>query len=221
MRDPRDLAAPLVVCDTETGSLDRPHLSGGRRIWEFAAIRREPDTGAETTVHAFVSDFDVDRADPVALEIGRFHERHPSGKNFRPDDFPATAVMVTEVELADLVDDLMPPGPQMFDGQSMRDRRPHVAGAVPGFEDLGLFDLLARHHGLVTDPPWHHHLIDVENLAAGRLGWLPPYTSRDLCAAFGIYPEDYGTAHEALTDTRWAAALLDAVMADAWAEVDR
>ena len=39
--------APLVFCDTETDGLASPWAPGGRRIWEIAAIRREP--GRERT----------------------------------------------------------------------------------------------------------------------------------------------------------------------------
>lgn len=204
-RDPRTQAVPIVFADTETGELLYPHLPGGRRIWEAALIRREPDGNPEQTLHAFVSDFDVATADPVALDVGRFHERHPLGRDFTgrlPDD----AVYVTEQRLAELVAEWTAPTPVPDSPDALLPV--HLVAACPQFEDLGFADLLWRHLTLPM-PRHHYHLVDVEALALGVLGWQPPWKSTDLSAALGVNRDDYGPHHDALADTRWARALYD------------
>ena len=53
---------------------------------------------------------------------------------------------------------------------------------------------------------WHYHIIDVEILAAGKLGAIPPYSSSELTAALGVVVDE-ATKHTALGDVEWAMAL--------------
>jgi DNA polymerase III epsilon subunit-like protein len=99
--------------------------------------------------------------------------------------------------------------------------RVHVVGAVPNF-DTERIARLSTVNGLPV--PWHHHLIDVENLA---VGWLardgytdrdgrlaPPWESDDLSRAVGVEPPTTGR-HTAMGDAEWARALYDHVMGGA------
>lgn len=86
----------------------------------------------------------------------------------------------------------------------------HLVAAVPSFDATFLTALLGR-YGLV--PAWHYHLVDVEALAAGRLGIAPPWDSAALADALGIDSADPQFAkHTALGDARWAKAIYEAVL---------
>lgn len=66
------MSTPLVFIDTETDG-----LHPGRKAWEIALIRR--DHLGQTETHFFVG-IDIRDSNPDALSIGRFWDRHPSGR---------------------------------------------------------------------------------------------------------------------------------------------
>lgn len=123
---------------------------------------------------------DLGRADARALDIGRFHERRP--------DANLTLLSQFSADFAHLTRDC------------------HLAGAVISFDEERLRTLL-RTNGAC--PAWHYHLVDVEALAAGRLGLPPPWNSDDLSRAVGVDPDTFDR-HTALSDARWAKALYEA-----------
>lgn len=84
----------------------------------------------------------------------------------------------------------------------------HLVGAVPSF-DAAFLTRLLRQSGL--QPAWHYHLVDVEALAAGKLGIEPPWDTRKLAAALGIAELPADVVHTALGDARWAKAIYEAV----------
>lgn len=198
------MTVPLCFLDTETDGVHQ-----GRKPWEIAMIRREPD-GTERTSWFFV-DINLRTADPFGLKVGRFYDRHPVGiwlstpvevgekcPNFRTDGVTDTWQAAQTVA-------------RMTHGA-------HIVGAVPNF-DTEILATLLREHGLT--PSWHYHLIDVENLA---VGWLAakdmqcnlPWKSDELMAAIGVEPATEDERHTALGDARWAMRAYDAVMGGAW-----
>jgi len=84
----------------------------------------------------------------------------------------------------------------------------HLVGAVPSF-DANFLERFLRLQGYAH--AWHYHLVDVEALAAGKLGYPPPWNSNDLSKALGLDLIDFGPKHTAIADTRWAKAMYDAV----------
>jgi hypothetical protein len=181
----------IVAIDTETSGLDRRT----REIWEVGLIRREPD-GTEQEWQAFVgSGLDLSRASTESLHIGRFYERHPWHALGT-----ARGPLLSERTVAHQV--------------AMRLEGAHLVGAVPSFEDTGLFKLLDRYDLIPAAgrTPWHYHLVDSEALAAGALGVEPPWDSGALSRALGVEPERF-ERHTALGDARWALRLYDAAMA--------
>lgn len=78
--------------------------------------------------------------------------------------------------------------------------KPRIVGAAPWF-DAGFL-------AVSIDPCWSHRLVDVETLAAGRLGRLVNGLA-DAAQAFGI---DNPGAHTAMGDAETARAVYDAVM---------
>lgn len=187
MNEPRGASVPLVFLDTETTELN-PRT---RRAWDVAMIRRETD-GEETTYRYFVTDVDLADANPFSLRVGHFYHRHPIYQVGRQPE--KGYVSVCEQVAAEEVERVT--------------RGAHLVGAVPSFDAQTLEDMLWR-HGLI--PAWHHHLIDVETLAAGWTGQPPLYDSRELSATLGIDRSKYAE-HTGYGDALWARDLFDAVM---------
>jgi hypothetical protein len=193
--------APLAFLDTETDG-----VHPGRRLWEIAIIRREPD-GRETEWQAFV-EIDLSTANPFGLRVGRFYDRHPLGRylaGLEPElDYPGrTPAYTTAYDVTRSVARLT--------------HGAHLVGAVPSF-DAEVLDTLLRAHGLV--PAWHYHLICAEVLAVGALAakglhFPPPYGSNELTEALDIEPAAEEDRHTALGDARWAMRMYDAVMGGA------
>lgn len=200
------MSTPIVAIDTETTGLDRRT----REIWEIGMVGRDA-WGRRWSWAATIEDVWISNADSEALEIGRFYERHPKfgGRTNNlviPERSAASEVAV------------------MIEGA-------HLIGAVPSFEDTGLFKLLDRYNLIPSTgrTPWHYHLIDVEALAVGYFnGFLaaqreenpvntmgeplfPPWNSEDLSRAVGVDPMRFDR-HTALGDAKWALAIYDAVM---------
>lgn len=190
------MSTPLAFVDTETTGLDPDR----HEIWEVALI--VPEADGSWSEHSWQLPVDLSRADPIALNIGRFHDRHvPAGELESPKYFAREFVEWT--------------------------RGLHLVGAVVSFDAERLWKLL-RANG--ECPMWHYHLVDVEALAAGWVAaqkqpfWgpgcaigdpvdpQPPWDSNALSRAVGVDPEDFDR-HTALGDARWAKALYEAVMA--------
>lgn len=211
--------APIAFVDTETTG-----VHPGRRAWEIAIIRREPD-GQERTLHAFVADVDLSAADPFGLKVGRFYERHPKFAR-APEvaaaidharslglEVPEDAPCLDEAELAPMIERMT--------------RGAHLVGAVPNFDAEVFADTLRRHQ---LTPAWHYHLVDVENLAVGYLaaklrhGLLmdrvldtitPPWSSEELSRTCGVEPASDDERHTALGDAKWAMRLYDFIVGGA------
>lgn len=178
---PPDPNAGVVFVDTETTGLD-PDL---HQIWEVALIDVH---GEERIWHLPV---DLGHADPVALRISRYHERHGScGVQVGPH-----SVDLFAREFAALT------------------RGKHLVGAVVSFDAERLAKLL-RANG--ECPEWHYHLIDVEALAVGFLSAhgadVPlPWDSQQLTELLGLEVPDDDVKHTAVGDARWARQIYNAV----------
>lgn len=179
----------LLFLDTETTSLD----AATGEIWEVGAILRGAD-GFETEHHWFLP-VDLAHADPVSLEIGRFHQRHPNGDG-------KAAGVTTPIPL--------------FLGQfALLSSGTHLVGNVISFDEERLrrmYDKLNGDHAGPNHPGWHYHLVDVEALVAGRFGIRPPWKSSELTKAVGVQHPNDDDHHTAIGDAKWAMRLYDAAM---------
>jgi oligoribonuclease (3'-5' exoribonuclease) len=189
----------VVFIDTETTGLDPVKHA----IWEVGLIDAEL---VEHTWMVALTETEINNADQFAMDIGKFHERHPQGFMTKvPDRLTpgekgwakrehSSAGAWTKDYVAKIVASLT--------------WGHHLVGAVPSFDEERLRRLLD-----VFNIPhrWHYHLVDIEALAAGKLGIAPPWNSHELSAAVGV-DESLFTAHEALSDARWAKAVYDSVL---------
>lgn len=211
------MTAPLVFLDTET---DGVHPD--RKVWEVGMIRRDKHGSHEIS---FFVDIDLSTADPFGLQVGKFYERHPLGRqlsaagtNDRPTFAPIDGSLY---------------GGAMLNRRAaaMRVARwthgAHVIGAVPNFDTESLAPVL-REAGLT--PAWHYHLIDVESMIIGfihacaqdaspareaelRAAVALPWKSDDLSRVIGVEPPTEAERHTALGDARWAARIWDRITA--------
>lgn len=140
------MSKPIVFIDTETTG-----LHNGRRPWEVAMVKLEDGKKTETSI--FISDVDLTDADPMALRIGGFFQRHP--RFTLQTVMPNGTWCFTERMAAEKVE------------RWTRDAT--VVGANPGFDTEILAPMLQRHNLVAT---WHHRRPDVESLVVGRLGRL-------------------------------------------------
>lgn len=211
----------LVFIDTETTSL-RPD----RRAWEIGLIVRSgsfPEATDKEFRFFIERDFlDLGNADPAALRIGRFYERHPEFGGVAAAAANKTGVIEhshgfkmvgnevwTEVRALLRIEELT--------------RGAHLVGAVPNF-DAEVLAARMREYGIC--PSWHYHLIDIEALMVGYIAGrhranlaspeVPlPWKSDDLAQRCGVQPLADKDRHTALGDARWARDIYDAVMGGA------
>jgi hypothetical protein len=202
----------IVFLDLETTGLD-PHE---HEIWEIGAIVR--DEWGDETEHVWQIRPDLGKADPKALEIGRFHERFKI-----PDGYTAMAIFEGDA-VHRYGKDEAAISAALLDVQDAL-RGAHIVGAVPSFDDAFLKAAFRPRSLRVV---WHYHLIDVEALAVGYLHgrkhgestdreWSNavvdvglPWNSEELSGAVGVDADRF-ERHTALGDARWSRAIWDAV----------
>ncbi|MBQ0827668.1 hypothetical protein [Streptomyces tagetis] len=191
-----DAQHPIAFLDCETTHLDAEI----GEVWEVAVILREQEDGGQPVDTEFVWQFAVDEAaaDPEALRIGRFRERHVVD--------PTCGAAWTG------------PGPVIpLSRESAIDAIVYVlSGAVlvgsnPGFDDRHLRKLLGP-----GGAHWHYRPYDIVQLAAAKIGVRSagplPWRAHVLSRAVGVEPPAPEVAHTALGDARWARDVHDAVM---------
>lgn len=184
---------PLVFLDTETTS-----LQPDRRVWEAAFIRRD-HTGTDAILLQVV-DIDLTDADPNALRIGGFYDRHVDyapASSTSPQQHP---LRLTEADAARFVESIT--------------RGATLVGVGPAFDAECLATMLRRHR---RTPSWHYSLVDVKAMAAG---WLAashdgtvdlghPWSSDGLSQLCVVTPPTEVDRHTAMGDARWAMRLYD------------
>jgi len=180
----------LVFLDTETSGLDvRLH-----EVWEVGAIVRcedEETQSVDQEYHWFLP-INLDKADLIALHIGKYFERHP----YRDPKIEYSKVANETVFAREFMNLTL---------------GAHIVGAVPNFDTEFIKPILYRNNCI---PAWHYHLVDIEALAAGHLHLPPPWKSDTVFEAMGykIIEED---RHTALGDARVVRDIYDLVMKNA------
>jgi DNA polymerase III epsilon subunit-like protein len=206
----------LAILDTETTGLEPDR----HEIYEVGLIVREPEKPDQE--HRWWLPVELAKADPNALKVGRFFERHPDLYNLRLSRrwFPDRDTGVL-VESGSALSPQPTSIPEAARALMRLTAGAHLVGAVPSF-DAAFLSRLLRANGCC--PAWHYHLVDVEALAAGYLagfdvassspvaeGPKPPWSSSALSKAVGVDPDEHDR-HTALGDARWARAIYDKVL---------
>lgn len=186
----------LIFLDTETTGLD----SDRNEVWEVAAIVREldvPDTvDVDDVEHHWFLYVNLEKADLIALNIGRYFERHPTmDDRSKPEAISNDTVFAREFFRLSI-------------GAT-------IVGAVPDFDTRFLSKLLKRNNLISA---WHYHLVCVENLVAGKYGMQPPWKSDELFYKLGYDTESVKYVegkHTAMGDARVVRDVYDLVMKNA------
>ncbi|MDH6610239.1 DNA polymerase III epsilon subunit-like protein [Streptomyces sp. SAI-208] len=199
--------APLAFIDGETTGLDPKEHS----MWELAVIRRENGVDTEHLWQIRLANWEIEQADPKAMEINGYHERFALPEDYQAGEMLHSCGTPHPVKRADLRSDLA----LLLDGAVL-------VGSNPGFDASFL-------HVFLDARPWHYRTVDIALLAAGfRYGQAasgayggdfafqadypqPPYRSYEMSRAVGVEPPAEGVAHTALGDARWARDVFDAV----------
>lgn len=187
---------PIVFLDTETTG-----LHPNRRVWEVAAIRRDDQGDHERRF--FVKNVDLSEADPYALKVGGFYDRHPQ---YCPGDVLGDVPGPLERQLLERY--------QAAQEVERITRGATIVGSVPSFDTEVLGKML---RSLNLTPAWHYHLVDIKALAAGWLlarGVDPgplPWSSDHLAELCGVEPASDEDRHTALGDTRWVRRWWDTI----------
>lgn len=195
----------LCFVDTETTGLDPDRHD----IWEVGLIVRHGDDTehpGEEDSYVWQLPVDLSKADPISLGICKLHERrwpeldYPGYVPSHDDGLGGHAGYVIPPENLNAWAKLFV---RLTYGA-------HLVGNVVSFDAERLTKLLKR-HGQV--PMWHYHIVDVEAMAAGALGWSPPWDSKVLCEALGVTMPTDEELHTALGDAAWSARLYDGALA--------
>lgn len=177
----------LAFVDIETTGLDPDR----HEIWEVGVIIRD---GAADDVehHWFLEPHALENADQVALQIGRYHERHPLGYLCESD------------QVYDVI----------RDGQASHEIAAALwdsclVGANVRF-DAGFLERFLRWNQ--DTPGWHHRLCDVESAIGGKYAIEPPkeWGLKKLAPLTGCDLSAY-EEHTALGDARLARDCYDRV----------
>lgn len=177
----------LAFVDIETTGLDPDR----HQIWEVAIILRGGD-GLDRP-RRWLLPVNVEWADPEALDIGGFHDRHPQGTRWSEGVTDSDYTMDMYRFAAEVC--------HLTYGA-------HLVGAVVSFDEERLRRLMQQCH---IAPLWHYHLVDVEALVAGKWSIQPPWDSSELSRLVHVDPDQFDR-HTAMGDARWARAMYDAVM---------
>lgn len=216
------LAAPVeVYLDCETGGLrptDRP--------WEIALLRCTSDGRIEQYVWQ-VLDFWPSKADPTALQLSGFYDRHQGHAiydeanplNYTPDgdqavthpawnasgpdpDLPVTLRCTSEMLVALELERLV---------------RGAVVWACNPVYDVPRLEALLNRAGRAWTA--HYRPMCATTWAAATATALglttaaPPFSNAKIGEALGVSRDGYGTAHTGLADCYYAKALVDAARA--------
>ncbi|HZD71172.1 MAG TPA: hypothetical protein VFA45_20410, partial [Actinomycetes bacterium] len=139
----------LCFVDTETSGLD-PDC---HEVYEIGLIVREPDQ--RDLERRWWLPVDLAKADPMALKVGRYFERHPDSFNLGLSRTwftdPKTGLAETGDGMRETIQDCAQSLMRLTAGA-------HLVGAVPSF-DAAFLSRLLRANGCC--PAWHYHLVDV------------------------------------------------------------
>lgn len=212
MNQPHNPPGTLAFIDVETTST-RPE----RRAWEIGIIVARPGSPTVEQFHTFIraDDLELEHADPYALRIGRFHDRHPlmTKQPIMGYEDPWETQGTREDEAYRQVEWLTR-GAQLvgwdvhFDAQTI-DFRMRAAGIAPSFDyhHINLPDLAA---GYLIGRYGKEWMADMTKVVGPRPRWMKSEIREHL----GIAPQDPWSEHTAMGDARENQAMFYRIMGE-------
>lgn len=191
---PEPTPTTYAFLDLETTGLDPER----HQIWEIGLVVEQLLNNEQGTAHCrkrlweatYFLPVDLTTADPTALRIGNYYDRHPTPSGSGEYQSPHT---------------LAPRLARWFNGA-------YLVGCTVNF-DAAFMTKFLRDQG--HQPCWDYHLIDATVYAAGRAGLRPPWKSQSVreyyAKHFGL-DFDPGVAHRALDDARMSRDLFYAAL---------
>lgn len=204
--------AEIVFADTETNGLRHD-----ARPWEVGFITRDDD-GLEQRYRWFVANFSPADADPTALQMSGFYDRHPYAI-LRPGSLSMQAELDAFTADADLPDLDMPTHTKIMVESDLAlafeqlSRGRVLVACNPAYDVPVLTRMLIR-SGIA--PTWHYRPVCATTEAAGYLRGRgvdvgePPYVNAEIGRLLGVERDQFGKVHTALSDAYYARALYDA-----------
>lgn len=199
-----------VFLDLETGGLRH-----GDRFWEVGMVVDLP--GRDTELHHYyVSDFNTAHADPKALQMNGFYDRHPMHRTSgpgQPMDW-TTAMSMDDHGLTNADPDAAPPHVHtglLPEDALVRHLSFYLRGARlcivnPTYDQPKVADALHAAGLALTS---YYTPVSIGDYAAGVLGIDPCAGSSSLIAqGLGLDRQSFGTEHSALVDAMYGKALL-------------
>jgi hypothetical protein len=197
-----------LIIDTETTSLVPDYETGAGVIWELAVIDR-----TDGKRRLWRTEPDLAKADPGALQVGRFYERTTKMSWHSADRSGERREAHYDLEGANWAYWSQPGAlaaviAPLLNGSTL-------IAANPTF-DAGFLAAFLRRYGQA--PTWHYRLRDIGSMAYGRcLGMraareMPALdaSTDDFARALGIDPDDY-ERHSAMDDCLLVDAMLDVI----------
>lgn len=205
------MTVTLAFTDGETSGLDSGFGQDPEadRMWELAVkVRGHREPGLDG-MWVWQLNVQGTAVAPAAAEVNRFYERYVVP--------PDVQVLMMRQPSLDVVPDDLARGTYAELAQTLMRllSGAHMVGAVTDFDTRFLLPFLHEHYGPSvrwSSAPWHYHLVDVENLAAGRLQIPPPWDSEQLSHRLGVTAAPW-ERHTAEGDAAWAERMYDAVFA--------
>ena len=211
MSDLRVPPGDVVAIDIETVSL---HPSA--TIWEFGAVRRYANGGHQTW-SVMLEHPDLRHADPAALAVGRFYERHPHASR-APGVFERGGAVPVTDQVLRARSAPRTVSSSVFARLVAKATHDAVLLVNNASFDVPRLDRLLRTQGLV--PGWFYRPVDVVDMARGLLApdaadeeGSPPesWSSAWMASRLGVVPSSASERHTALGDARWVLRVYDAV----------
>lgn len=205
-----------VFLDLETGGLGH-----GARAWEVGMVIDTP--AGEELHHYYVSDFNPAHADPIALQMNGFYDRHPLHRltGIGQPAEPHSVLAMDDHGLPAGDPDAAPPmvhtgcWPEAIVARTVSWylRNARLCIINPAYDKPIMRDAL---HTAGLEDTSYYTPVCIGSYAAGVLGIDPAAgSSNRIAEALGVNRADYGTEHSALADGLYARAVLRAAEARA------
>lgn len=199
-----------VFLDLETGGL-RDH----DRFWEVGMVVDFPGREPELH-HYYVYNFDTAHADPKALQMNGFYDRHPQHRMVEPGKpmDPHVALSMDDHGLINADPDAAPPTVHsglMSEDVLARHLSFYLRGARlcvvnPAYDQPKIVESL---HAIGLALTSYYTPVCIGSFAAGVLGIDPcGGSSSRIAEGLGLDRSTFGTEHSALVDSMYGKALL-------------